>query len=65
MRGSGVNYFWKKSNGQKYTFGTIPDEEETVREWKFSSEQPLIGFYGRAKETTIEQLGFITLDQEC
>ena len=37
-RGSGVNYFWKKSNGQKYTFGTIPDEEETVREWKFEQE---------------------------
>ena len=37
-RGSGVNYFWKKANGEKYEFGTLPDEEESVRPWKFAAE---------------------------
>ena len=52
-----------KANGLKYEFGTIPDEG--YREWKFTAEQPLIGFYGRSKENSVEQLGFITLDIEC
>ena len=41
-----------KANGLKYEFGTIPDEG--YREWKFTAEQPLIGFYGRSKENSVE-----------
>ena len=51
-RGSGVNNFLIKANGLKTEFGKLPDEG--FREWKFTEEQPLIGFYGRSKETSIE-----------
>lgn len=58
-----VNAIRFDKDGKKIEYGELTDNGYT--EWTFTEEKPLLGLYGRQKDSKITQLGVITLDPTC
>ena len=52
-----------EKDGKHIEYGTLLRNGYT--DWGFTEEKPLLGLYGRQKDSKITQLGVITLEPAC